>query len=580
MRLDTLMGCSRLLPCDTLGGSGEPFCVFFADQQRMIKTLQTQWSGLWGNLEGLVQAGAGWARRALPWEDSLPADLSSPGVASSTQETSSFTSEYVGANEITKERGVMETGTITVWDAADILWEMGAFIVLSGGAKSRRTGFRKASQYVEENAGRWLEIGAEELEELGWTDEAVEALFLLQKGEVPALLGEMKEELGEQAAEILRVPGIGLEKARTIQETLNVWTLDELDDVARNGVLLQVKGFGPKSVEKLKANIRAALNEQKARLRRRVAAQNEAVPITETLPQVQEKPKATVPVESGQPAPAEVTREATPEERRDLMDLLRCPTTHQSGFVWSGTEAVLPPTGRRFSVTQGVIDMVGDGHASPSWTQSVMESRLYTRFYESVFRPNLTRLVTRRSVKNDIALSLEMLELQPHWSVLDVACGPGNYSRAIAQALDAEAGVAVGLDVSWPMLRKAVIQKARKRISNLHFVRGSAMHLPFQNNSFDAIHCTAALHIFADPSRALHEFHRVIRPKGHLVIGTFLQSRFLPLRLAQRLGSPLTGFHWFSLEELEDIVIDAGFTVARTEINGLAISLSAVSNID
>ncbi|TNE50872.1 MAG: methyltransferase domain-containing protein [Deltaproteobacteria bacterium] len=538
----------------------------------MIKTLQTRWYGLWGNLEDLVDTGTGWARSVLPWEGWQKGRVKYEEGFGANAQTSSSRSSDMRTDSTTKELDVMETGTVTAWDAVDILWEMGALIVLSGGAKSRRSGLRKAADYIEEHHERWGDITAEELQELEWAEEATETLLQLQQQDVPTLLGELRSELGKNAADLLRVRGIGLDKATTIHEELDVWTLEELEDAARNGVLLQVKGIGPKSLEKLKGNIKAALEEKKARLQRRAAAKKQVAVKTETTPQARSVEK---PVEA-----ASSTTHPSSNEPRDLLDLLRCPTTHQSGFEMSGSEAVLPATGRRYTVTQGVLDMVGEGHAPPSWAQTVMENRLYTRFYESVFRPNLTRIVTRRSVKDDIALSLEMLELQPEWSVLDVACGPGNYTRAIAQALEPEKGVAVGVDVSWPMLRKAVIHKARKRISNLHFVRGSALHLPFQNDSFDAVHCTAALHLFSDPSRALHEFHRVIRPNGHLVIGTFLQSRFLPLRLAQRIGSPLTGFHWFSLEELEDVVMDAGFTVARTEINGLAISLSAVAHND
>ena len=125
------------------------------------------------------------------------------------------------------------------------------------------------------------------------------------------------------------------------------------------------------------------------------------------------------------------------------------------------------------------------------------------------------------------------------------------------------------------MLSKAAQQKERSKFANLHFVLGSATHLPFRDNSFDAVHCAAAMHIFQEPARAIQEFHRVLRPDGKVVLGTFLQSRFFPLRLVQRLQSPLTGLHWFSLEEIEDLVVDAGFSITRTELNGLSIVLAA-----
>ncbi len=53
-------------------------------------------------------------------------------------------------------------------------------------------------------------------------------------------------------------------------------------------------------------------------------------------------------------------------------------------------------------------------------------------------------------------IALEMLELAPGERVLDIGCGPGNFTRAFARA--AEDGLVVGIDASETMLARAVTE--------------------------------------------------------------------------------------------------------------------------
>src|SRR4051812_8006939 len=81
-----------------------------------------------------------------------------------------------------------------------------------------------------------------------------------------------------------------------------------------------------------------------------------------------------------------------------------------------------------------------------------MISSIVPRIYERVWRP-LFAPVLMAGRLDELAMALEMLELRPGDSVLDVGCGPGNFTRAFARAsLD---GLAVGLDASRTMLDQA-----------------------------------------------------------------------------------------------------------------------------
>ena len=82
-----------------------------------------------------------------------------------------------------------------------------------------------------------------------------------------------------------------------------------------------------------------------------------------------------------------------------------------------------------------------------------MVSTLIPRIYERVWRPVLAPSYGRAAATTG-AMALDMLASEPGDSVLDVACGPGNFTRAFARA--SGDGLVVGLDASRTMLEQAV----------------------------------------------------------------------------------------------------------------------------
>lgn len=97
----------------------------------------------------------------------------------------------------------------------------------------------------------------------------------------------------------------------------------------------------------------------------------------------------------------------------------------------------------------------------------------------------------------------------PGASVLDVAAGTGRRTQLILERTDA--GRVVALDSSAQML-----DEARRKISDarVEFVHGSALDLPFADDSFDVVCSTWLLSILDDPRAAVGEFLRVLRPGG------------------------------------------------------------------
>jgi len=94
---------------------------------------------------------------------------------------------------------------------------------------------------------------------------------------------------------------------------------------------------------------------------------------------------------------------------------------------------------------------------------------------------------------------------------LDVACGTGNYTVALAE----QTGAAFyGIDVSEHM-----IGIARTKSRAIHWSLGDVLEMPYEDNTFSGAICILAVHHFEDLDRALREVFRVVG-SGRLVIFT------------------------------------------------------------
>lgn len=72
-----------------------------------------------------------------------------------------------------------------------------------------------------------------------------------------------------------------------------------------------------------------------------------------------------------------------------------------------------------------------------------------------------------------------------------------------------------GIDLTPAMLIKA--KKASKNIE-LDLQLGDVMNLPYRDNSFDLVLMHLIVAVVSDPTRALLEAQRVLKPNGHLIV--------------------------------------------------------------
>lgn len=113
-------------------------------------------------------------------------------------------------------------------------------------------------------------------------------------------------------------------------------------------------------------------------------------------------------------------------------------------------------------------------------------------------------------------------------AALDVCCGTGDLALELRRRVG-PAGRVVGLDFSAPMLELA----ARKSVAagtEVEWVEGNALELPFGDASFDAATVGFGVRNVADVPRGIHEMARVVRPGGRVAILEITTPQRPPLK--------------------------------------------------
>jgi demethylmenaquinone methyltransferase/2-methoxy-6-polyprenyl-1,4-benzoquinol methylase len=103
---------------------------------------------------------------------------------------------------------------------------------------------------------------------------------------------------------------------------------------------------------------------------------------------------------------------------------------------------------------------------------------------------------------------------------LDVACGTGDLSLELARVAAAGTRV-IGTDFCRPMLEIAARKATSAGVSEIPFVEGDALSLPFADESFDAASIAFGLRNLSSVEGGLSELRRVLKPGGRAAILEF-----------------------------------------------------------
>lgn len=192
-------------------------------------------------------------------------------------------------------------------------------------------------------------------------------------------------------------------------------------------------------------------------------------------------------------------------------------------------------------------------HETPAQT----EGRLirWATFYDT-----FTTILTLGHAGRLRTMTVDLAQLKPGESVLDVGCGTGGVTLPAKQHVGNNGQVA-GIDPAPEMIAVAR-KKATRAGLEIDFRIGVIESLPYPDASFDVVTSSLMMHHlpYEVQVKGLAEIRRVLKPGGQIFIADMLR---LSKSLHDRLFATLT-FHGgrverFGIQDLQKIIEEAGF---------------------
>ncbi len=174
----------------------------------------------------------------------------------------------------------------------------------------------------------------------------------------------------------------------------------------------------------------------------------------------------------------------------------------------------------------------------------------------------------------DLAALAEIARAMPRARVLDMGCGGGHASYAVAPHV----AEVVAYDLSPEMLAVVGAAAADKGLGNLSIRQGRAEHLPFEDGGFDLVVSRLSAHHWQDVAAGLREAARVLAPGGTFCLidivspGTPLVDTFLQ---AIELLRDISHVRDYSRGEWEAMIAAAGLSTIATRHNRMQIGFDA-----
>lgn len=201
-----------------------------------------------------------------------------------------------------------------------------------------------------------------------------------------------------------------------------------------------------------------------------------------------------------------------------------------------------PESGKLGTAGGAMISLVGGVRAGLDRMLSVGYGVVYDYIFERFPPYQRLQAEVRSLVQGSVPESVDRRDIR----VLDIACGPGNFTCLLA-----EAGFSVtGLDTYGTLVEVAREKRRARHLSNLAFRHADlARGNTFREGAFDHVVNIHSLYVHPAPDRLLREAYRVLKPGGHAVfvnptrqVGRW--STLRELRKREGLGAALHALLW------------------------------------
>ncbi len=190
---------------------------------------------------------------------------------------------------------------------------------------------------------------------------------------------------------------------------------------------------------------------------------------------------------------------------------------------------------------------------------AAFQARLFGRLapiYVRWWKPLVLRALSGGGFEQELAGLLELRRPRAQERILDVGCGPGNFTTALAKL--ATSGLVVGMDLAYPMLQEGFRAAGAEGTRNVAFLQGNAQILPIRRESVSLVNCCGVLHLLPQPEAALREVAAVLEPGGALVGMTLVEADSWGPRLVAAFFSRLLHFRFFRFDQFRTLLEQAG----------------------
>jgi ubiquinone/menaquinone biosynthesis C-methylase UbiE len=164
---------------------------------------------------------------------------------------------------------------------------------------------------------------------------------------------------------------------------------------------------------------------------------------------------------------------------------------------------------------------------------------------------------TRKADPYLVRLMRTMLNPKKGSTYLDIGCGTGNYTIALAE----DGTKFIGVDPS-----RVMLQEAKQKTTNITWTLGDAEHIPYNDQMFSGALASLTIHHWSYLNQGFIEVYRTLKPKSNFVIFTAtaeqMQNYWLNHYFPEMMKTSTNQMP--SLEAIMDAAHNAGFRLSSS----------------
>jgi SAM-dependent methyltransferase/uncharacterized protein YbaR (Trm112 family) len=250
--------------------------------------------------------------------------------------------------------------------------------------------------------------------------------------------------------------------------------------------------------------------------------------------------------------------------RAMLLEMLACPHDQTSLRLGDGagdgeieSASLSCERDHSFEVRDGVPRLAGDGTGQEGTIESFSAKwgKVSPEELEQRFAQQYRWYVERYGFRDESGLADFLAGCE---AILEAGTGLGGDAARFARLSDAQV---IGLDLSEGVVGA---QRHWAGPSNLHYVQGDILELPFRPESFDFVSSDQVIHHTPDAPRAFAKLARLLRPGGHLAVYVYRRKSLLRELADTEVRKLTTAMSVEECMEFSEQVAELGRELSRT----------------